>query len=262
MRPATLIQRLACALALLTLQVQAEEQGGWLQWPDWFAEQAPLLVTVNDAYLEMRTGPGRGFPVFHVVEKGEQITLLKKRTDWVKLEARRGQQGWVRRTDLALTLGPDQQPVTLLAADRELYTDHDWELGLTMGQFDTADSLTFYAGYRFTPNLQLGLSVGQATSTVADNQLYYLRLQHQPWPHWRVSPFFELGAGQINSSKLSALDEPLDASDNSLLIAAGVNIYLTRSFMARLEYDNHKILTSRDENEEVNEWKIGFNVFF
>ena len=28
-------------------------------------------VTVADPYLEMRTGPGRGYPIFHVIERGE-----------------------------------------------------------------------------------------------------------------------------------------------------------------------------------------------
>lgn len=247
------------ALLLWPLSAAADADGGWL---DWFDDAPPLVVTVNDAYLEMRTGPGRGYPVYHIVEKGEPITLLKKRTDWVKIEARRGQQGWVYRKALALTLGPDQQPVTLMASGRELYENHDWEIGVTLGDFGGADSLTLYTGYRFAPNLMAGLSLSQATTRVADSKLAYLRLQHQPWPHWRVSPFFELGAGMIQSQKRSALDQPLDATDSSLLIATGLNIYLSRRFNARLEYNNHKILTSRDENEEVHEWKLGFNVFF
>ena len=55
-----------------------EEDSNWFAFLD---DDVPLVVTVNDAYLEMRTGPGRGFPIFHVVEKHEPITLLKKRTD-------------------------------------------------------------------------------------------------------------------------------------------------------------------------------------
>ncbi len=30
----------------------------------------------------------------------------------------------------------------------------------------------------------------------------------------------------------------------------------------RVEYTNHYIITSRNTNDEVNEWKVGFNVFF
>jgi hypothetical protein len=32
----------------------------------------------------MRTGPARDYPVFHVAEKGEVITILKSHTDWYK----------------------------------------------------------------------------------------------------------------------------------------------------------------------------------
>ncbi len=254
--------RLWASLALLIVASPLAVGETTTGWFDWLAEPAPLEVTVDDAYLEMRTGPGRGYPVYHIVEKGELVTLLKKRTDWVKIQAKRGQQGWVYRKSLALTLGPDQQPVTLNADGRDQYEQRDWELGVAMGDFGGADSLTFYSGYRFATNLTAGFSVQQATSRVADSKLAYIRVQHQPWPHWRVSPFFELGAGVIQSKKRSALDQPLDTTSNSLLIATGINFYLGRRFNGRLEYNNHKILTSRDENEEVNEWKLGFNVFF
>jgi hypothetical protein len=30
----------------------------------------------------------------------------------------------------------------------------------------------------------------------------------------------------------------------------------------RMEYRNHEIFTSRDDNEEIDEWKVGFAVFF
>jgi len=251
---------LLASLSLGLSTAQAEESdSGWFSFLD---DDAPLVVTVNDAYLEMRTGPGRGFPIFHVVEKGEVVTLLKKRTDWIKFEAKRGQVGWVKREQLALTLGPDQQPVTLMATGEQQYIDREFELAVMLGDFGGVDSLTFYSGYRFAPNLMAGFSLSQATSRIADTKLGYLRLQHQPWPHLRFSPFFELGAGMIQSKKRSALDQPLDDTDASLLIAAGLNVYLSRRFSARLEYNNHKILTSRDENEEVHEWKLGFNVFF
>ncbi len=30
-------------------------------------------VSVADPYLEMHTGPGRGYPIFHVVDRGETV---------------------------------------------------------------------------------------------------------------------------------------------------------------------------------------------
>ena len=47
-------------------------------------------VSVADPYLEMHTGPGRGYPVFHVVDRGEDVAILLRRTDWFKIRAADG----------------------------------------------------------------------------------------------------------------------------------------------------------------------------
>ena len=52
-------------------------------------------VAVADPYLEMHTGPGRGYPIFHVVDRGEQVEILMQRTDWYQVRTERGIEGWV-----------------------------------------------------------------------------------------------------------------------------------------------------------------------
>ena len=34
-------------------------------------------VKVADPYLEMRTGPGEGYPIFHVVDRDEFVEVIK-----------------------------------------------------------------------------------------------------------------------------------------------------------------------------------------
>jgi hypothetical protein len=41
-----------------------------------------------------------------------------------------------------------------------------------------------------------------------------------------------------------------------------VRAWVTRQFLLRAEYKSYVVLTSRDDNEEVNEWKLGFSFFF
>ena len=61
----------------------------------------PLLqLVVTAPYLEMHSGPGRGYPVVYVVGRDETLTVLFSRTDWYKVRAPRGQEGWARRADL------------------------------------------------------------------------------------------------------------------------------------------------------------------
>ena len=50
-------------------------------------------VVVEDPYIEFRSGPGRGFPVFHVVDRGEAVVLLRRRTDWIKVRGSDGTEG-------------------------------------------------------------------------------------------------------------------------------------------------------------------------
>jgi len=61
-------------------------------------------VKVDAPYLELSTGPGRGYPVFHIVERGESIEVLKSRTDWFKVRTDKGKEGWVRQEDMVHTL--------------------------------------------------------------------------------------------------------------------------------------------------------------
>lgn len=221
-----------------------------------------LQVTVNDAFINLYSGPGRGYPIFHVVERGETITLLKSRTDWIKIRTYRGKTGWVRRNDMQHTLGPDGQPPVFADSKQEDYLTDRFELGVAMGDFEGADSLTGTLGYRFTNHLTAELRVAQNTGQFSDSQILAVALLHQPFPEWRISPFFSLGTGEIKTLPSATLVDPQDRKDTLIQASLGSYIHLTGRFFMRVEYTNHMILTSRNNNEEVNEWKVGFNIFF
>src|ERR1700678_2273504 len=68
------------------------------------AAKRPLLqLVVTAPYLEMHSGPGRGYPVIYVIGRDEIVTVLFSRTDWYKVRAAHGEEGWARRADLAVT---------------------------------------------------------------------------------------------------------------------------------------------------------------
>ena len=47
-------------------------------------------ILIADPFIELHTGPGRGYPVFHVIERGREVTIVKRRTDWFELRTDRG----------------------------------------------------------------------------------------------------------------------------------------------------------------------------
>lgn len=241
----------------LCLTAQTANAGFW----DWFKDDGVHLVVV-DPYVEMRTGPGRGYPVFHVIEKGESLHLFKKRTDWFKTETEDGVKGWVKRADLVKTLGPDGSPVDFSAPGRQDFVDRRWEFGALGGQFETADSLTTYIAFHLTPNISTEARYTQTFSEIANNKMWSVNAVHKPFPNWRISPFFTLGAGEIDISPSSTLVQSEDRQNPTYTVGAGTFVYVSRRFLFRLEYNNHTLLTKRPENEEVEEWKAGFSVFF
>ena len=164
------------------------------------ADDPPLIATVADPYLEMHTGPGRGYPIFHVVEKGQTVEILKSRTDWFKVRIHQGidgreRVGWVHRDQLGRTLSPSGEALGLAHAGPDHFQDSRWELGFASGSFEAAPALTAQAGYRLTENLTAEVQLTQAVGNFSDNILASVNIQNQPFPEWRVSPYFSLGAG-------------------------------------------------------------------
>jgi hypothetical protein len=222
----------------------------------------PLQVTVKDAFISVHNGAGSGYPIFHVIERGELITLLKMRTDWIKIETARGIKGWIKRSDIFLTLGPDGA-VPEFADDKQAdYLVDRFELGAAFGDFDGAKAFDVNFGYHFTRNLSAELRLAENTGEFADSQIVGLALVHQPFPEWYVSPFIGIGAGTIKTMPSSTLVQTEDRKDNLLQASIGAYAHITSRFFLRVELTNDYILTSRNTNEEVKEWKVGFSVFF
>jgi len=55
---------------------------------------------------------------------------------------------------------------------------------------------------------------------------------------------------------------PADRTDQTAYAGAGLRFYVTRRFFVRAEYRTHMVFTSRNENEEIDEWKIGLAFFY
>ena len=45
-------------------------------------------------------------------------------------------------------------------------------------------------------------------------------------------------------------------------IPTGAKAYLARRLIFRAEYNKYVVITDRDDNEEADEWKLGFAFFF
>jgi len=226
------------------------------------AEEVLPESWVVDAYIDMRTQPGRGYPVFYVAERGERLELIRRRTDWVKVRNTRGVEGWVHVNAIGRTVDSHGEALALASPDLDAFTERDWEFGLLAGSYDDTDTLGAYLGWHFTRNLSLELEASENFGDASDGRMATLSVVHQLFPKWRYSPFLTVGFGARETTPRSTLVDTQDRTDNTASVGAGVRVHLYKRLFLRLQYKHYSVMTDRDDDEEVNEWKIGISAFY
>ena len=221
-----------------------------------------LQLFVAAPYLDLRTGPGRGYPVTQVVARVESLDVLFRRTDYLKVRTSRGIEGWAAARDLQNALLADGSKFTLDLGDRAGFQSHGWELGAFAGDFDGANLVSFYGARSVNDNLKLELSASQYLGEQRSGWMVEAGVSHVFAPEWRLSPFVTLGGGLFRVDKDAQRPNLVDRTDQSAYAGLGLRFYLTRRFFLRGEFKERIVFTSRNDNEELKEWKVGLAFFF
>jgi uncharacterized protein YgiM (DUF1202 family) len=221
-----------------------------------------LQVFVTTPYLELHSGPGRGYPVFNVVPRDESVLVLFRRTDWFKVRTRRGVEGWASQRDMLKTVLADRSPFTFDLGDRSGFTSHRFEIGMFAGEWGGATLISAYGSFSFNSQLALELTGGQFLGKFTNGDVVDIGLTHVFMPEWRISPFFTIGTGVMHLQPKATLVQPSDRTEETAFVGGGVRFYLTRRFFLRAEFKSHYIFTNLNQNQRADEWKGGFAFFF
>jgi hypothetical protein len=221
-----------------------------------------LQLFVAQPYLELHTGPGRGYPVFDVVSRDQSVDVLFRRTEWFKVRTERGVEGWASEADMLKTVLADGSPFVFSLGDRAGFTSHRGEMGLFAGAWGGANYVSGYAALSFNPQLSLEGSVGQFLGRFSNGVTGDLGLAHVIAPEARASPFLTLGIGEVHTEPKATLVQATNRTESMAYVGGGVRYYLGRRFFVRGEFKAHWIFTKRNQNEEADEWKLGFAFFF
>jgi len=226
------------------------------------AASAPLQLFVVQPYLELHTGPGRGYPVTQVVGRGESLEVLFRRTDWFKVRTERGVLGWASVRELSQTVLADGGLFAVDMGNLTGFRSHRWEGGTFAGAYAGATLISAYAALSVTDNLKIEADLSQFLGNVSNGYLVDIGLAHVFVPEWRVSPFVTMGTGLTRVSPKATYAQPVDHNDQLAYAGAGVRIYLTRRFFIRGEYRSDVVFTKTNSNEVNPEWRVGFAFFF
>jgi hypothetical protein len=81
-------------------------------------------------------------------------------------------------------------------------------------------------------------------------------------PDWRAQPFAAIGTGVIRIQPQGHPGADAGSHRPAGLCRRGAKGYLSRRFILRAEFNKYVVFTDRDDNEEADEWKLGFAFFF
>jgi hypothetical protein len=222
-------------------------------------------VTIADPFIELHTGPSAGYPIFHVVDRGARVNIIRRKTNWFRIETSDGVSGWVSREQMRQTLLPSGEQFKIVELDEADFAQRRWVYGVTGGEFESAPVFTFFGGYSFTENLAGEVHFGQSAGSDSSSTFIKGNLVMQPLPDLTWSPYMTLGVGKIKVSPSSLLIAPVDKINTFAQAGIGIQRFVSRSFLFRLEVNEYVIFaadSTRNNNEVVNEWKFGFAVFY
>jgi len=226
------------------------------------ASDANERLQIADPYVELRTGPGRGFPIYYVAARGEWIEVEQRHTDWFEVRTDGGKAGWVNRSQLETTLtaaGVAKSFRDVLVDD---YLNRKVQLGAAWGHFKAEPMLKLWSSYRLSETLSVEGTIGQVQGVFSGTDFWHLNVLAEPWSDRRISPFFSIGVGKFtNFPNLSLVGA---TTTNAKLANAGIGVryYLTDRFVMRADYSLYTVFVNDAKTTEYRAWTAGLAFFF
>lgn len=219
-------------------------------------------VEVATAFIELHTGPGRGYPVFHVVERGQTIAIIKRKTDWFKIRTEQGKEGWVNRAQMETTLTEAGIKQTFRDVLFDDFLKHRIEFGFDWGQFEGDPLMKVHTALKLNDYFSTELAYTQVTGKFSSSTLLYLSLMAHPFTSWRASPFFSLGFGNYENKPKATLvnNQSIDASAAN--VAFGLRVYMTDRFLLRTDLREYAVFIDDNRTETFSEWTLGLSFFY
>jgi hypothetical protein len=219
-------------------------------------------LQVTDPYLELHTGPGRGYPVFFVAPREEWIEIRLRHTDWYQVRTVGGKEGWVHRRQLenTLTAAGGQKTFRDLALDD--FLKRRVEAGAAWGRFKAEPMLKFWTGYRLADTLSVQATLGQVQGVFSGTSFWNIGLMSEPWSNQRVSPFFEVGLGNFQNIPNASLVGATTTDAKLANATVGVRYYLTDRFVLRADYSIYTAFVSDTRSTEYRAITGGLSFFF
>jgi SH3-like domain-containing protein len=227
------------------------------------ADDTLPTLAVSEAFVDLHTGPGRGYPVFHVAARGDVVQLLLAHTSWVKLRTSTGVEGWAPRDALQGTLQAAGVAPGRFARWSDLHLRDKLEFGAAWGRFQSQPMLRLGLRLRLSDGIAVEAAAGQVQGVFSGTDFWHVdTCWPSPGATRRLSPFLGVGVGRFNNFPNQTLVGATDTNANLSNATIGVRWYLTERFVLRADYSLYTAFVSDQRSQEFRAVTAGISFFF
>jgi Bacterial SH3 domain len=219
-------------------------------------------LQVTAPYLELRSGPGQGYPVFYVVERLQWVAVELRRTDWYRVRAIGGQTGWVQRDQLGSTLTTAGGTKTFREVLLDDFLRRRVEFGVAMGRFKSEPLLKFWLQAKLGDAVGVEASIGQVQGVFSGTEFWHVGLTSEPWSDQRFSPFFGIGLGKFSNIPNASQVNNVPVSAKMAQATFGLRWHITERFTARVDTTLFTAFISQARSTEYRSFSAGIGFFF
>jgi Bacterial SH3 domain len=220
------------------------------------------LVQIVDPYIELRSGPGRGYPIFFVAPRNDWIEIELRHTDWFRIRTEDDKVGWVSRQQLETTLTAAGGTKSFRDVLLDDYLSRKVQLGAAWGHFKSEPMLKLWTSYRVSDTLSIEGTLGQVQGVFSGTDLWHVDILVEPWSDHRISPFFGVGVGKFKNFPNNSLIGAQDTNAKLAVARIGVRYYLTERFVMSGDYALYTAFISDQRSTEYKAWTLGLSFFF
>lgn len=225
-----------------------------------FLEHPVQKTDVKVAYMNIYSGPGRGFPIFYVAEKGDEVEIIRAHTEWFQVKTPRGVVGWAYKDELLPSLQKKDSDFED-AVKEEDYETRKLELGLAGGSLSGNSLFTAHAAWRVNDFFSTELALSNAAGDFSTSNIYALQLLYHPFKFGHFEPHFILGAGQFAVQPKAGLVGTKDSHSAMTTYGLGLDYYWSDRFIMRADWQNMSVYSSAVQTDSDQQWSIGISYF-
>jgi hypothetical protein len=228
-------------------------------------EEVVERLQVAEPFIELRTGPGRGYPVFHVAERRSWIVVELRRTDWYRVRAegpQGGRTGWVHRSQLETTLTEAGSGKTFRDLLLEDFLERRVEFGIGWGRMRAEPMLKVWTGLRLGETLGVEATTGQVQGAFSGTEFWHVSLVSEPWSHQRLSPFASVGFGRFRNVPNTSLVSAIPVNAKLGQAGLGLRWYASERIVLRLDWSLLAAFVGDERTLEYRAVTAGLSFFF